>query len=329
MDEINNDKIKSAVIKVEALQKEYEVTLQQYQESGKNLINNLQSGNSNPCANYRRDSTGISQECYEKIWTDQGCTNLDSVDANSAWPKAQTLDTLVNDSFLWATLTDDTHRKGCYGDSTNFTTNTEPIYPDTNLFTALKGRTWWGTSGLKDGTASTQKECEDMCANTTQCSGATFNPVKRYCWARSGDSTITVGKSDDYALITSKKEILSTMKYLNQRLLDLNNEITNELRNINPEVQQQYNEKNLTQEQLNVSYDKLLEQNQSIKKDLEQHYSIEQEENNQTLFVNKEGLYYKLWIFLTFIVVFITIKQMVGVSVSSINDFVSNSIYST
>ena len=119
------------------------------------------------------------------------------------------------------------------------------------------------------------------------------------------------------------------MKFLNQRLLDLNKEITNELQNINPEVQQQYNEKNLTQEQLNVSYDKLLEQNQSIKKDLEQHYSIEQEENNQTLFVNKEGLYYKLWIFLTFIVVFITIKQMVGVSVSSINDFVSNSIYST
>jgi hypothetical protein len=329
MDEINNDKIKSAVIKVEALQKEYEVTLQQYQESGKNLINNLQSGNSNPCANYRRDSTGISQECYEKIWADQGCTNLDSVDANSDWPKAQTLDTLVNDSFLWATLTDDTHRKGCYGDSTNFTTNTEPIYPDTNLFTALKGRTWWGTSGLKEGTVSTQQECEDMCANTTQCSGATFNPVKRYCWARSGDSTITVGKPDDYALITSKKEILSTMKFLNQRLLDLNKEITNELRNINPEVQQQYNEKNLTQEQLNVSYDKLLEQNQSIKKDLEQHYSIEQEENNQTLFVNKEGLYYKLWIFLTFIVVFITIKQMVGVSISSINDFVSNSIYST
>ena len=33
MDEMNNDKIKSAVIKFEALQKEYEVTLQQYQES--------------------------------------------------------------------------------------------------------------------------------------------------------------------------------------------------------------------------------------------------------------------------------------------------------
>ena len=329
MDEINNDKIKSAVIKVEALQKEYEVILQQYQESGKNLINILQNGNSNQCANYRRDSTGISQKCYEKIWGDQGCTNFDLVDANSTWSKSQTLDTLVNDSFLWATSTSDTHRKGCYGDSKTFTTNTEPIYPDTNLFTALKGRTWWGTSGLKEGTVSTQQECEDMCANSSQCSGATFNPVKRYCWTRSGDSTITTGKDDDYALITSKKEILSTMKYLNQQLLDLNNEITNELRNINPELKQQYEEKKTIQEQLNVSYDKLLEQNNSLKQDLEEHYSIEQEENNQTLFVNKESIYYKLWILLAFIVVFITIKQMVGISISSTNNIVSNSIYST
>jgi hypothetical protein len=118
------------------------------------------------------------------------------------------------------------------------------------------------------------------------------------------------------------------MKYLNQQLLDLNNEITNELRNINPELKQQYEEKKTIQEQLNVSYDKLLEQNNSLKQELEQHYSIEQEENNQTLFVNKESIYYKLWILLTFIVVFITIKQMMGISVSSINNTVCNSIYS-
>jgi hypothetical protein len=119
------------------------------------------------------------------------------------------------------------------------------------------------------------------------------------------------------------------MKYLNQRLLDLNNEITNELRNINPELKQQYEEKKTIQEQLNVSYDKLLEQNNSLKQDLEEHYSIEQEENNQTLFVNKESIYYKLWILLAFIVVFITIKQMIGMSISSTNNLVSNSIYST
>jgi len=329
MNEIQNDKIKSALIKIEALQKEYEVTLQQYQESGKNLISNLENGNVNPCANYRRDSTGISQKCYEKIWTDQGCTNTKVVNAYSDWAKAQTLDTLVNDSFLWATLTSDTHRKGCYGDSTNYTTNTSPTYPDTNSFIALKGRTWWGTGGLKEGPVSTQKECEDMCASTTQCSGATFNPVKRYCWTRSGNSTITAGKDDDYALITKQKEALSTMKYLNQRLLDLNREITNELQNINPEVKQQYAEKKIRQEQLHSSYDKLLEQNKSLEDDLKEYYSIEQEENNQSLFVNQQNMFLKFWVLITFIVVFITIKQIFGIKFPSTNNSVSNTFYSS
>ena len=70
--EIQNDKIKSTLIKVETLQKEYEVTLQQYQEAGKNYITSLQTESSNPCSNYQKDSTGISQECYNKIWADQG-----------------------------------------------------------------------------------------------------------------------------------------------------------------------------------------------------------------------------------------------------------------
>lgn len=330
MDKINDDKIKSVVIKVKALQKEYEVTLQQYQESGQNLINYLQSDNTNPCRNYTNNSTGISQKCYEKIWADQGCTNFTSVDANSNLVKTQTLDKVVNDSFLKATATDNASRATCYGTSTKFTTNTTPIYPNIFLFSALKGKNWWGTSGIKDGTASTQKECEDMCANTKQCSGATFNPVQRHCWARTGNSAITSGQAHEYALIiTTKQEMLSTMTILNQRLLDLNNEITNELRTITPELIQQYNANASIQQQLNVSYDQLLEQNIALKEDLEENYSLEQEEQNQTLFVNKENIYFKFWILFTFIIVFITITQIIGTNSSSTNNVVSNSIYST
>ena len=330
MDKITNDNIKSAVIRVKALQQEYDVILQQYQESVKNLINYLENDNTNPCRNYTKTSIGISQQCYEKIWGDQGCTNFTQLDANSTWVKAQTLDNLVNNSFTWATSTDNTSRATCYGNSTKFTTNTNPIYPDTILFNVLKGKTWWGTSGLKEGTVSTQKECEDMCANTAQCSGATFNPVQRYCWARKGIAPITAGKDHEYALIiTSKQEMLSTIRNLNQQLLDLNNKITIELQNINPELIKQYNAKASIQQQLNVSYDELLEQNVALQEDLDENYSLEQEENNQTLFVNKESLYFKLWILLTFIIVFITITQIIGGNISSTNNFVSNNIYST
>ena len=308
--EIQNDKIKSTLIKVETLQKEYEVTLQQYQEAGKNYITSLQTISSNPCETYKKDSTGISQACYEKIWTDQGCTG--AVKQNTDWAKSQTLDELVNDSYLWATLTDDIHRKGCYGDSINYTTNTSPIYPNTSNFTALQGRTWWGTSGLSEGPVNTQEECENMCANSDQCSGATFNPVKRYCWTRTGDSKITAGLGSDYALVTQQKAALSVMKYLNERLLLLNQQITDELQNINPEVRQQYKEKNQKQKELNESYNKLLEQKIELDKQLQEYNSIEQEESNQSIYVNQQNVSLRFWVLITALVVLITLKRMFG-----------------
>ena len=316
INEIQNDKINSALIKIEALQKEYEVTLQQYQEAGKNYITALQNAPSNPCKDYTKDSTSISQECYDKIWKDQGCLTQ-APSADSDWSKSQTLDGLVNDSYLWATLTDEDHRKGCYGDSTSYTTNTEPVYPDdspdaNSKFVALKGRTWWGSSGLSQASVSTQEECESMCANESKCSGATFNPVKRYCWIRTGESKITPGLTDDYALITQQKAALSVMIYLNEKLLDLNQQITNEIKNINPEVEEQYNENNEKQQQLSSSYSQLLEQKIEMDKQLKEYSSINQEEENQGLFVTQQNISYRFWILITCLVLLITITKFFG-----------------
>lgn len=227
--EIQNDKIKSTLIKVETLQKEYEVTLQQYQEAGKNYITSLQS---------------------------------------------------------------------------------KPSETSKNDFSALKGRTWWGTSGLSEGTVETQEECENMCANSEKCSGATFNPVKRYCWTRTGESTITIGKDNDYALITIQKEALLTMKQLNRQLLIINQKIANELKNINPEVVKQYEEKNKTQQQLSISYNKLLEQKIELDKQLQENYSIQQEEDNQLMNVSQENMYYRFWVLITCLVLLILIKRL-------------------
>lgn len=316
INEMQNDKINSALIKIEALQKEYEVTLQQYQEAGKNYITALQNAPSNPCKDYTKDSTSISQECYDKIWKDQGCLTQPP-SADNDWAKAQTFDGLVNDSYLWATLTDEDHRKGCYGDSTSYTTNTEPVYPDDSpgantKFVALKGRTWWGSSGLSEASVSTQEECETMCANESKCSGATFNPVKRYCWIRTGESKITPGLTDDYALITQQKAALSVMRYLNEKLLDLNQQITNEIKNINPEVKEQYNENNEKQQQLSSSYGQLLEQKIEMDKQLKEYYSINQEEENQELFVSQQNISYRFWILITCLVLLITITKFFG-----------------
>ena len=246
--EIQNDKMKSALIKVEALQKEYEVILQQYQEAGKNYINSLQTANT--------------------------------------------------------TNTTDTTNTTNTTDTTNTTNKVE--------FTALKGRTWWGSNSIKQESVSTQEECESMCANDTKCSGATFNPVKRYCWTRSGDGSITAGTEDDYALIPKQKAALIMMKGLNDKLLKLNEEITNELTNISPEVEEQTQQQNTTQEQLNNSYKHLLEQKIAMEKQLNEYYSIDEENENQELYAGQQNVSYRFWVLLTCIILIVCIKKMTG-----------------
>lgn len=225
----NRDEIDSALIKMEALQKEYDVTLQQYQEAVNNYVSLLESSSN-----------------------------------------------------------------------------------ETKEYTSLKGRAWWGTSALKEGKVESQEECENMCAESSECSGATFNSVSRYCWTRKGNSSLTVGRDDDYALIPKIKSALETMKYLNNKLLALNKQITEQMYYINPSVTSENEANTVKQDQLNTSYEQLLEQNIEVNKQIEDYYSLEQEEENQELYVTQQNSTYKLWLIITGLVLIVTINKLVG-----------------
>ena len=151
-----------------------------------------------------------------------------------------------------------------------------------------------------------------MCANSDKCSGATFNPVKRYCWTRSGDSNISTGQDDDYALISQRLEALSVMQVLNDKLLDLNNQITTELSNINPEVKQQQSDKKLKQQQLTKSYQELLNHKNDIDTQLQEYYSVEQDDMNQSLYTNSQNISLRFWVLITCLILLVTIKQFFG-----------------
>jgi hypothetical protein len=226
--EIQNDKLQEAIIKVEALQKEYEVTLQQYEESSNNYIN-----------------------------------TIDSQDGS-------------------------------------------------NTFVALKGRTWWGSTGLKEGSVETQNECESMCSADEKCTGATFNPVKKYCWTRGGDGKLAPGEDEDYALLTKQKAALGLTNSLNDKLISINIEITNLLKDIEPEVNEQKKEMNTKQQQLNDSYQKLLENKIAMEKQLQDYYSIEKENESQSLFVNQKNTLLRFWVLITCLVLIFTIRKLYG-----------------
>jgi len=180
----------------------------------------------------------------------------------------------------------------------------------TNKFEALNGRAWWGTSKLEEGKVSTQQECETMCYNNSKCSGATFNPVKRYCWTRQGDGPLSTATDDDYALIPQQKAALIIMSSLNERLLQLNTHIATELKNSSSNTELSNKENAIKQEQLTKSFDELSNQKYVMEKQLDEYYSLEEDYDNQSLFVNKKSIIMKLWTLLAAIVLIITLKNM-------------------
>jgi hypothetical protein len=225
--EIQNDKLQEAIIKVETLQKEYEVTLQQYQESTNNYVNTL--------------------------------------DTN-----------------------------------------------DKNTFVALKGRSWWGSSGLKEGTVETQNQCESMCAADAKCTGATFNPVKKYCWTRGGDGKLSPGDDNDYALLTKQKSALELTNSLNDKLISINTQMTTLLKDMEPDVNEQKKEIYEKQQTLDKSYQKLLENKLDMETQLQEYYSIDQENEKQSLFVTQKNTVMRFWMLITCLALLFTIRKMYG-----------------
>jgi hypothetical protein len=230
--ELKNDKMNESLLKIEVLQKEYDVTLQKYQEAVQNYINSLE---------------------------------------------------------------------------TSLTSN-----KDASNFTALKGRTWWGTQGLKEGTVSSQTECSSMCSSDDKCSGATFNPVKRYCWTRSGDGQISTGLDTDEALVSKQTAAMSIMRYLNKQLLDLNQQLTTELSTINPQIKEQTELKDKKQQELNTAHQKLIEQKNEMESEMFVLNSINKNNQNQNLYTNEQNISNRLWVLITFLVLWFTIRKMLN-----------------
>jgi hypothetical protein len=320
----NNDTINNAVLKISTLEKEYDLYLKQYQEAYKNYINIL-NASSNPCENYQLTSKGISQECYNKIWADQGCTT--QAPTIGDYQKNQTYQKLVKDSYLWATLTDTNHRKGCYGNTKKYTTKKSPTYSLGKKYAELSGRSWWGTYGIKEGNVKSKEECVSMCASNNSCTGATFNPVKRYCWTRGGDGTVSRGLPDNVALIPQIKEVLLTLSVLNNKLMSINEKLRRETQKIKPKVEEDRLNNEKQKKKFDQYYNELYYDKIEMSKMLEDYNSIEAELNDQTLFVNKENLGLQLWTLFAIILCFVLFKKMRGPDENATTDPIINKVF--
>lgn len=190
------------------------------------------------------------------------------------------------------------------------------IYPNIMDYLSIKGKTWWGTGELKTETIETESECIALCESEMNCSGATFNPTKKLCWIRSGDSEITPGLMNDYelgsdyVLIKKLKYEMTTLKSLNTKLITLNRQIIDKIKNINPEVESYENTKNNNNKQLKDYYDVLLRHRNEITEQLNDYESVESKYDNSSIYVKQQHWSYNIYALLSLILIFITIKKI-------------------
>jgi hypothetical protein len=102
------------------------------------------------------------------------------------------------------------------------------------------------------------------------------------------------------------------MKSLNEKLLSINQQIISEMSNIDPAVKQQDINRNTTYKELDSSYQNLLEQKMEMEKQLREYYSVEEDYDNQTLYVNQKALSMKFWVIVCAVVLLVTMSKMYG-----------------
>lgn len=332
-----NNKLNSSVMKLEALDKEYADILIQYEQAYSNYTANLSqdaNGNTTSSPSYQILQSNGSNNTYcrgdgwnQNGWpkgmgylTDEKCAaECDAMTGCVAYDIARPNATGEYDCYLFGNTgvapEPDSTSYGCHQKIANsgLTSSTTPEQIE-NSFTVVPGNTFWGTAGVKEGPATSQEECESMCLSDQTCSGATFNPDKQYCWARSGDGIVSPGLNTDYALIPKTVQSINVLKNLNQKLLNTNSLINQELNNLYPIAQEEIAAKNLKHAQLKKSYAALLKEQIEIEEMLKVYQTLEEELDNNIIYVDQQNSSFKFWLLFALILLAIIVKQFLGIN---------------
>ena len=190
--------------------------------------------------------------------------------------------------------------------------NSQPtnLNESTNKFTNLSGRSFWGQSGLKQGTSNSVTECESMCATDEKCSGATFNSNKSYCWTRTGDGNISKGLEEDIAIIPVLTENVIVLKGLNERLLQINQEISESLNQLTPAIQEETLEKNKKQQNLVLYYSNLLKEKIELDKMYKEYQTANSTYQEQDIYTTQQNDQYYLWMLIAILLVIVVFKNI-------------------
>ena len=315
------------LIAFKALQVQYETILIQYQTAKDNYTNALTIDVMNPCKIYSSTSTGISQACFNKIWSDQKCTTTAPVVNATAkysdllsWTFGKSTSLVASDKTL------------CYGSTTkpNLNTNATAVSSSHNSdFVNVSKSTWTAATGATTSatTAATNDECIQTCAANVACSGTTYNTATATtlnCSSviGSGILTSTPSVSTNTALIPQITNFLLILQKINTQLMGIIDSIEVYLNTMQPnlDIESSYlSDLSAFQIKFKEDYTTLVADRDNIADLLEKHDNILAEYNEKSLFANRENNSLRLWTIGAIVIVIFLIKYGFGFDSPAIN----------
>ena len=188
---------------------------------------------------------------------------------------------------------------------------------DSRNFIVLKGVTFFGESGLNDTTSKTVEECQALCENDINCSGATFNSDNETCLLRKGKGGIETGEENDNAIVDILNYYMNILKKYNEKLLEINDEMKKEIENSKSEsisVNNEYEGK--SKDLLNI-YNKLLEDKQNIDLGMKDIVTLNEQNNESSLIVVSNSYSYSFFFFIMLITFVLMIYFISGIGKSN------------
>lgn len=173
---------------------------------------------------------------------------------------------------------------------------------------SIKGAAYWGKNGLSQITSKTLQQCKALCANTKNCTGATYNPSfqgVQKCWLRSGDGNIVAGGPNDYAIVPKGKQLLKIVQKLNNKLTNVNEQIQKRSKSFSKIYNKQISERTFYDSDLANQYMKLLEERNKIKKMMDEYEVLDKKQIDGNIHISQN--YYSFILLLLLVILFIFI----------------------
>jgi hypothetical protein len=171
-------------------------------------------------------------------------------------------------------------------------------------YATLQGNTFWGTGGVSEGASNTIEECQGQCSSLSTCTGATFNPDKKYCWARKGEGDVIPGLDNDVAIVPKVKQYTNVLYTINSQLIALNKKMMDMTNASVPGLDKEGENRSQMNEQLMLNYENLMNEKERVDMLIREYESLEDVNKNSSISVNqKYSAYITITMFLIVLVI--------------------------